>query len=165
MAQNKRRSDKDILVQWSKLKSRVKSRITPALRDRIDFHLTSYRASHDGADKVCITIDGKRIFSCKHYQHEWATFAAFRSGLRGDEVKSALREVQIHGPGDFGNALRAYLTMPVRVALSSDDPLIRAFAIVDRRVGKRTLARLDLSDCDHALVKAFFELRRDSSAN
>lgn len=152
-------------MQWSKLKSRVKSLIVPALRDRIDFHLTSYRSSHDGADKVWIMIDGKRIFSCKHYQHEWATFAASRSGLRGNEVKSVLREVQIHSPGDFGDAMRAYLTMPVSVALGSEDPLIRAFAIVDRRLGKRSLARLDLSDCDHALVKAFFELRRESSAS
>jgi len=149
-------------MQWSKVKSRVKSLITPELQDRIDFHLTSYRGSHDGADKVWITIDGKRIFSCKHYQHEWASFAAYRSGLRGDEVKSVLREVQIHSPEDFGTAMRLYLTMPVTVALSSPDPLIQAFAIVDRRIGKRSLAKLDLSNCKHALVKAFYELRCDS---
>jgi len=150
-------------MQWSKLKSRVKSLITPELRGRIDFHLTSYRASHDGADKVWITIDGKRIFSCQHYEHQWASFTAYRSGLRGHEVESVLREVQIHSPGDFGNAMRLYLTMPVRIALSSHDPLIQAFAIVDRRIGKRSLAKLDLSNCEHALVKAFFELRCESS--
>ena len=149
-------------MQWSKLKSRVKSLIAPELRDRIDFHLTSYRASHDGADKVWITIDGKRVFSCKHYQAEWASYLAYRRGLRREEVKSVMREAQIHSPGDFGNAMRLYLTIPVTVALISDDPLIKAFAIVDRRIGKRSFAKLDLSDCEHALVKAFYKLRRDS---
>jgi hypothetical protein len=73
-----------------------------------------------------------------------------------------MREVQIHSPGDFGNAMRLYLTIPATVALSSDDPLIKAFAIVDRRIGKRSFAKLDLSDCEHVLVKAFYKLRRDS---
>ena len=149
-------------MQWSKLKSRVKSLIAPELRDRIDFHLTSYRASPDGADKVWITIDGKRVFTCKHYQAEWASYLAYRRGLHREEVQSVMRKAQIHSPVDFGNAMRLYLTIPVTVALSSDDPLIQAFAIVDRRIGKRTFAKLDLSDCKHALVKAFYKLRRDS---
>jgi hypothetical protein len=56
----------------------------------------------------------------------------------------------------------AYISPSLRLALSSDDPLIKAFAIVDRRIGKRSFAKLDLSDCEHALVKAFYKLRRDS---
>ena len=150
-------------MQWSKLKSRVKSLICPELRDRIDFHLTSYRESHDGADKVWITVDGVRVFSCKHYRHEWASIAASRSGLEGDEVKSALRAVEIHSPGDFGDAMRSYLDMPVADALKSPDPIVRAFAIIDRRVGKRTLATLDLSEYQHTLVKTFYDLRIASS--
>ncbi len=59
-------------MQWSKLKSRVKDFICPELKDRIDFHLTSYRGSHDGADKVWITVDGQRVFGCKHYPYERA---------------------------------------------------------------------------------------------
>ncbi|SRR6266567_4242924 len=150
-------------MQWSKLKSRVKDLMAPELRDRIDFHLTSYRASHDGADKVWITIDGKRVFDCKHYAYEWASGAAYNSGVQGDPVKSVLRDVGIHGPKDFGNAMRNYLGMSVDEALKSSDPLVQAFAIVDRRLGKRSLAKLDLSDCKHTLVNAFYELRRASA--
>jgi hypothetical protein len=147
-------------VQWSKLKSRIKSLITPELRDRIDFHLTSYRESHDGADKVWVTVDGKRVFACKHYVSERWTAAAYFSGLLGNEINSAKAEVGIHAPQDFGSAMRAYLDMPVDEALQSPDPLVRAFAIVDRRVGKRTLAKLDLTGCNHPLVNAFYRLRR-----
>jgi len=146
-------------VQWSKLKSRIKSLIVPELRERIDFHLTSYRESHDGADKVWIEIDGARVFDCKYYLSERATAYAYFDGLSGNEIKSALVDAGIHSPQDFGCAMRAYLDMPVDEALKSSDPIVRAFAIVDRRVGKRTLARLDLASCDHALIKAFHDLR------
>jgi hypothetical protein len=150
-------------VQWSKLKSRIKSLIAPEVRDRIDFHVTSYRGSHDGADKVWITVDGRRIFSCKHYPREWAATAAYQSGLSRDEIKPTLAKVEIHGPRDFGNSIRSYLDMPIADALKSPDPIVRAFAIVDRRVGKRTLTKLALSQPEHTLVDAFYQLRRSST--
>jgi hypothetical protein len=147
-------------MQWSKLKSRVKDSICPELKDVIDFHLTSYRESHDGADKIWITIDGKRVFSCKHYPHERAEMRAYSErGLRGEGIKTFLREREIHSPNDFGDAMRAYLGLPVHDALLSTDPLIKAFAIVDRRLGKRSLEKLEISDSDHSLVKAFYRLR------
>jgi hypothetical protein len=146
-------------MQWSKLKSRVKDLICPELRDRIDFHLTSYRESHDGADKVWITVDRERVFSCKHYPYEWAERQAYYDGLEGDKLKGVLREHEVHGPKDFGNAMRAYLEMPIDEALVSIDPLIRAFSIVDRRLGKRKLETLEISDSEHTLVKTFYQLR------
>jgi hypothetical protein len=148
-------------MQWSKLKSRVKDFIRPELRERIDFHLTSYRESHDEADKVWFTVDGRRVFCCKHYPHRRAEeYAYYHSGLRGESLKSALREAEIFHPKDFGDAMRAYLDMPVGDALTSTDPFIKAFAMVDRRVGRRTFAKLRLSEPEHELVKAFYEARR-----
>ena len=146
-------------MQWSKLKTRVKDFICPELRDRLDFHVTSYRESHDGADKVWITIDGEKIFSCKHYPHEWAGADAYYAGLRGEEIKSLLVKEEIHSPGNFGDAMRVYLDSPILEALESSDPLVKAFAIVDRRVGKRKFAKLEISDSEHSLVKAFYQLR------
>lgn len=150
-------------MQWSKLKARVKDFICPELQDRIDFHLTSYRKSHDGADKVWITIDGQRVFSCKHYPYESAEAEAYHGGLHGEQVKQLLREKEIHTPKDFGDAMRAYLDMPIGEALESSDPLVKAFALVDRRSGKRTLGKLTISDTEHMLVKAFYTLRLASA--
>jgi hypothetical protein len=150
-------------MQWSKLKARVKGFICPQLRGRIDFHLTSYRESHDEADKVWITVDGRRVFRCKHYPHFWAEEYAYYCGLRGESVKSVLREVEIFHPKDFGEAMRAYLDMPIGEALKSSDPFIKAFAIVDRRVGKRTLGKIELADGEHMLVRSFYELRLASA--
>lgn len=150
-------------MQWSKLKARVKDFICPELRDRIDFHLTSYRESHDGADKVWITVDGKRVFNCKHYPYEWAEAEAYHGGLRGEQVKKLLREKEIQRPKDFGDAMRAYLDLPITEAVKSSDPLVKAFALVDRRLGKRALAKLEISDSEHTLVKVFYQLRLASA--
>jgi hypothetical protein len=48
-------------------------------------------------------------------------------------------------------------------ALKSSDPLVKAFSLVDRRVGERTLEKLEISDAEHTLVKAFYELRRGAT--
>ena len=149
-------------MQWSKLKSRVQDLISPELKKRIDFHVTSYRKSHDGADKVWILIDGVKIFSCNYYHSERATADAFYSGLRVEQIKSYLDEREIHTPTDFGQAMRRYLDMPIADALHSSDALIRAFALVDRRVGKRAIGQLEISESEHTLVKAFYELRRSA---
>jgi hypothetical protein len=147
-------------MQWSKLKSRVKDFIRPELRERIDFHLTSYRESHDEADKVWFTVDGRRVFCCKHYPHRRAEEYAYHCGLRGESLEAFLREEELFHPKDFGDAMRAYLDMHVRDALASTDPFIKAFAMVDRRVGRRTFAKLRLSESEHELVRAFYEARR-----
>ncbi len=151
-------------MQWSKLKSRVKSLICPKVRNRVDFHLTSYRESHDGADKVWITIDGRMVFSCKHYQREFAEAEAYVAGISPEQVTDFLTASEIHGPGGFGSSIRAYLDMPIADALKSSDPLIRAFSMLDRRVGKRTLESLHISEADHTLVRAFYNLRRKTAA-
>jgi hypothetical protein len=147
-------------MQWSKLKSRVKALISPEFRNRIDFHVTSYRGSHDGADTVWITVDGERVFSCSHYPYERGEAEEYYKGLRGEELKNTLREKAIHKPADFGNAMHLYLDLPPGEALASPDPLVRAFAIVDRRMGKRGMKKLDELSMNHPLVKAFYELRR-----
>jgi hypothetical protein len=63
----------------------------------------------------------------------------------------------------MGEALRAYLDLPVDAALKSDNPFIKTLVIVDRRVGKRTIEKLEIANSEHSLVKAFYKLRRAST--
>jgi hypothetical protein len=113
------------------------------LRKRIDFHVASYPQSHDGADRAWITLDGELIYS-------FGWHPGWSKGVRCDAVQ------------EFGYGARAFLDVDVPSALASEDPVFKALAILDRRVGKRTLRKMVLEDNAHPLVRAFFELRRAS---
>ncbi len=43
---------------------------------------------------------------------------------------------------EFCNALKAYRSQSIEQSIASDDPIVRMFAILDRRLGKRTLLRI-----------------------
>ena len=61
-------------------------------------------------------------------------------------------------------AMREYPDLPIGEALKSSNPIIKAFAVIDRRAGKRTINKIEISDSDHTLVKAFYELRKNLTA-
>jgi len=131
-------------MPWSKLRSTLRAFICPELRSRIDFHVTSYCHSHDEAEKVWITIDGKRALTASWYRHQW------RTNKRKDED---------HLPQELGDALRAYLDLSISAAQQSTNPFIRALSIVDRRTGRRIFEAMRISEEDHSLIKAFHALR------
>jgi len=59
--------------------------------------------------------------------------------------------------------MKEYLDMQSSDALMFADPFIRAFAIIDRRTGKRALAKFTVDENEHSLVKAFYRLRLEAS--
>lgn len=163
-------------MQWSKLKTRVKSLIAPTLRKRIDFHMTQYRAHHNDRGEVCtcedaydlwITVDKHEIFRASFLRHGSAVMSFdSNAGLRPysrsidrELVRDLLIQREIHDPWDVKNSLISYLNLnPVR-ALRSRDPIHRAFSIIDRRVGQRSLKGLSVSTEEHPLVRLFYALR------
>jgi len=59
--------------------------------------------------------------------------------------------------------MKEYLDKKSSDALVSDDPFTRAFAIIDRRTGKRALTDFTIGDKEHSLVKEFYRLRMEAS--
>ena len=157
-------------MKWSKLKSRVKDRVCPELRDRIDFHITRYRKATDNGIEAWITFDGNKIFGAGNYHRsvpgavEWhrrkkeGMTVADAEMLRM-EIIDMLDRRELHDNEQLVGSMRAYLDMAVSDALKSDNPFIKALAIIDRRVGSRTLKKVEIDDSEHSLVKAVYELR------
>lgn len=62
--------------------------------------------------------------------------------------------------GDFIDAINRYLKTDVASALNSDNYILRVFAYMDRRVGKRTLIKIkDEVEALPEWVKQFYRLR------
>src|SRR5262245_2573044 len=155
------------LCRWSKLRARVRLLMCPELRDTIDFHVTQYRKAHSWISESWITINGRRVFDCgsRTYAREAAFELLSNQNSPMEEMpnlKEALKGREVHEPQQMGEALRAYLDLPIDEALKSDNPFIKAFAMIDRRVGKERLAKIIVGPEEHSLVRMFYELRRAS---
>lgn len=62
---------------------------------------------------------------------------------------------------DFFQAVEKFLNSPIEESLKSDSPIVKALALVDRRVGKRTINMLkeSIEDEKSELVRCFYKLR------
>jgi hypothetical protein len=158
-------------MQWSKLKTRVKSFIAPHLRKRVDFHVTSYRRSHDEAEKAWVTIDGEIVFVASWYRHQWAGALYTSKGTMARDARNypmhdpklpdieAPEELELHRPQQFGDALRKYLDLTLEDAISDPDPFIRGLALIDRRMGAAKVERTMPHSKEHSFVKMMYQLR------
>ncbi|AEV67022.1 SF0329 family protein [Acetivibrio clariflavus] len=71
-----------------------------------------------------------------------------------------IEEQDIFSQYDFLEAAEKFLSSPIEESLRSDNSIVKALALIDRRVGKRTLKRLKESIKDESeLVKYFYSLR------
>ncbi len=62
--------------------------------------------------------------------------------------------------GEFAEALERYRQSPIGESLASEDPIVKMFALLDRRVGKRTLERLaDSVEAEPEWVRKVYEFR------
>ena len=70
--------------------------------------------------------------------------------------------------GDFDiynitDAIREYKGLPIAKSIASENPIVRMFAVMDRRVGKRTLKKLAKEiDLQPPWLQFFYKLRLDS---
>jgi hypothetical protein len=161
-------------MQWSKIKTRMKEFVCPELQDRVDFHMTRFPEAHDQVGRAWVTIDGVEVLDCSFYRRLMVVVKE-RDALMKDKAcgedyieKYCASNKAGHKKADtdfifdedgFRNAILAYLDISIKDAVVSENPLIEAFALIDRHWGKRTFEKIRLSENAHPLVHAFYELR------
>ena len=64
---------------------------------------------------------------------------------------------------EFCDALEQYRNQEIQSSIQSSNPLVRMFAILDRRVGKRTLNRLrEEIDAQPLWLQGLYRIRMDA---
>ncbi|MBD5471119.1 MAG: hypothetical protein HDR19_08420 [Lachnospiraceae bacterium] len=155
---------------WSGLNNQLTDFLCDEFKDRISFFLTRYHKVHDAYGRAAILLDGKELvcFSWIESYHRYNILyeAHEKNGVRWDyytpEMIEKWNENAIYSDWNFLSAATSFLEMPIDAALKSDDYVIRIFAILDRRVGKRTLKKIKEQGDYQTLpewVKQFYELR------
>ena len=145
---------------WSDLRKRQLTLLAPSLQGRVDYYLTRYHEVHNAYGRACILVDGQEAvcFSwVEMYEQEMYNYD--RAHLPRWENDATFSDY------DFLHALIAYRSLSVADALNSSDFIIRVLAILDHRVGKRTLQRLVQEDDWNGYppwVRRFYMLRFDA---
>jgi hypothetical protein len=66
----------------------------------------------------------------------------------------------VYAQYDFFDALEEYFSSSIEISLKSTDMLIKILCLIDRRVGKRTLIKMNETIKDeNEIIKYFFKLR------
>jgi hypothetical protein len=174
-------------MQWSKTKSTLESFLCDELKGRIKIYATVYRGSHDGPSRVWITLDKEEILSAsdvtytvRHeklyqqmkkegnlkeipYSPDWDVM--FNSKERHELVKvsNEAEEILINQIIFNSHHLYApfmeYSSLSIEEAMSSNNIIIRAYSMLDRRLGKRRLKELNMNEETHPLIVKFYKIR------
>ena len=134
-----------ILGSWSGMRKYLEQEmLADSLKGRVQYFCTSY-PNMDGKKIFEIRIDGKT-----HKRFSWETVAFRNKGLEQQEAwdnfwkekNIPAEEKDEFDDEDFCNALRIYRELPIEKSIFHKNPLVRMFAVLDRRIGKITLEKL-----------------------
>ena len=137
---------------WSGLNKQLHECLCDPLKDRISYFLTSYHEVHNSYRRASIRMDGKElvVFSWINTirQEVDACERAKEAGVYDSEapdLKSKWEAEGVLSDWDFIQAATDFLQMPIADELESDNCLIRIFAVLDRRAGRRTIRQIQES--------------------
>ncbi len=165
-----------ILSSWSGMRKYLEEEmLAESLRGRIRYGCTTYMGMDDcKIFEVC--IDGKQV---KRFLLETVNTYFINKGLKINnspvgkvEYWTDFWEVLDRTPLDirteytdneFCDALKTYRSQDIQKSINSENPIIRMFAILDRRLGKRTLENvLHTVNNQPMWLQMFYNLRLES---
>lgn len=158
---------------WSNLRKQMNDLLCDSLRDKITYFFTTYYGGRRTYGKATINYNKKEVvaFSWDAEYSQWDDEykILLLEDLQGLENQISVEEKLMKDKwmpecklcdADFINAITVYLNTDIATSLSSDNYLLRVFAYMDRRVGKRTLVKIkDEVETLPEWVKQFYNLR------
>lgn len=144
-------------MQWSQLKKRTESHFADSIKGRIKIGSTSYHHAHDEEGRGYIQIDGKEIINMCSYKFYGQQYVRSREEDR-EAIEHDLNQNNLFSQSNWHEALFDYLNLSIESILKSSNPLIRAMGMLDSRLGKRSLQKIQIGH-EHELVKRLYELR------
>jgi hypothetical protein len=144
-----------ILSSWSGMRKYLEQEmLADSLKGRIRYGCTTY-VGMDGCHIFEICIDGQQI---KRFSLETVNTYFIENGFKSEQNVYGIGEYwedfwkllnehpitarSEYTDVEFCDALEIYRNQDISQSIQSENPLIRMFAILDRRIGNRTLTKL-----------------------
>lgn len=158
---------------WSGMRKYLeKEMLADSLKGRVRYGCTTY-VGMDGCKIFEVCVDDKQV---KRFSWETLNNYFIEKGYKTiekpygtieywDEFWSLLNKYPLnerteYKDSEFADALSLYRNQDIICSIQSDNPIVRMFAILDRRVGKRTLEKLkDTLDEQPEWLKYFYSFR------
>lgn len=156
------------MATWSGIRKKLEREyLAQCLRGHIQYYATSYSKSPDHEGRAAIRYDGKEIMKgC--YWNNWTKAEWFpkdetwerRMTVENAYMDEVALELGVFDQRCFYRAFEEFDNQSIEKSLMSDDLIVRIFAILDRRVGKRKL-RLIQKQIEKELgpFREFFAIR------
>ncbi|MFD2442647.1 nonribosomal peptide synthetase [Bacillus sp. CGMCC 1.16607] len=174
-------------MQWSKTKATLEGFLCDSLRGRIKIYATIYRKFHDGPSRVWITFDKREILSGSDVSYSNAHEKIYQQIKEDRKLKripyntdfnvryNSLERKELTKASDDAEEIlikqsifesyhlfapfMKYSSLSIEDVLKSENIIIRAFSMLDKRLGKRRLKELNLPEGTHPLILEFYHIR------
>ncbi len=123
---------------WSSLRKTLEEdRLCSVLRGRVQYFLTRYREAPDGYGRFAVRVDGEE------WLHGGYLEVATKAPQRFPYPARLYDDSGFYDEWEFVKSVEVYTdALSIADALVHENPIIRMFAVMDRRVGKRRLPEI-----------------------
>lgn len=159
------------VATWSGMRHKLENDyLSESLKGHIRYFATSYSKCPDHEGRAAIMLDGKEIISGGYYNN-WAKAHLFPKDEKYEErmsrempfIDDTAVQLGVFDQRCFYEAFNIFDNQSINESLKSDNMLVRIFAILDRRVGKRKLlAMKEAIEQEGQSFREFFAIRANA---
>ena len=158
--------EKSKYKSWSNLKKQMNDLLCDSLKKSISYFYTCYHEVHDAYGRATINYNKKELVAfswIEMYEQDQDINRLWQEGEK-KSYSEMLREKWMSEctlcEVNFIDSVTVFLKTDIAASLQSDNYLLRVFAYMDRRVGKRTLVKIrDDVEKLPEWVKQFYRIR------
>jgi hypothetical protein len=172
---------------WSGLRKILEEDLLcDSLHGRVQYFLTHYHNAPDNYGRFSVRVDGKEMLWANPYnetklfnyanllqnelgipKRQWISGKRFLYDEENLQIENEAANMIIKDGNmdiwQITNAIKIYRNLSIHDAISSTNEVVRMFAILDRRVGKRTLQKLVYTvDEQPKWLQFFYKLRLEA---
>ena len=159
------------MATWSGIRKKLeKDYLAESLRGHIQYYVTSYSKSPDHHGRASIRYDGKELISgC--YWNNWFQAEFFPKDEKYQErmkrefafIDDTALKLGVFDEICFYEAFQIFDNQSIEESLESENLIVRIFAVLDRRVGKRRLlAMKETILAEPEMFQLFYTIRADA---
>lgn len=156
---------------WTGLNKQLSEKLCDTLKGRVTYFFTRYHDVRNTYGRAAILLDDKELVNfswIERHRQEYDISALYRE-KQATSYEEAVTKMKPRWDADgtycemdFLQAVLQFRNMSIQVALNSENYIINILAIMDRRVGKKTLLQT-IADAKYEeypnWVRQFYELR------